>query len=681
MTPDLDSEPDQPELPTVGVVLVNLNGADHLPDCLDSLAVQDYPAHLLDVVLVDNASTDGSRELLAHRYPWVRVLPQQTNTGFAPAVNTGARELDSECVVLLNNDARAHPSFLRELVRQFDPASDAVCVGARILSWDGETIDFVGGAVNYYGMGQQLAYGRPVGDVGAEDGAELLFACGGAMLVHRQTFLDLGGLDPAFFAYFEDVDFGWRLWVAGFRVVLAPRAVAYHRMHGTSGRFPLHQRYVLYERNALRMVIKNYSDENLQRVLAPALLLLVKRALLRGDLTRAPYDIAGDGRTHERVPRLALAHLHAIGDIVDDLDALMLTRAEIQQGRKRSDGDILWRFKRPMWPVMDDSAYVRASESVSRAFGLDVMFAEQQAAHLLVVCTEDIDEPRGAQAVRAVEIARRLTGDTAVTLAVPKHPQSEVEGVTVAVFDDGEDLRRLAGAADVVVFHGHAPTELPHLIGTSAVLVADLSDPGSPENLEPRAAGPDADLVRRGDSGVLDQVLDECDYFICSTEQERDHWLGRLSARHRVPHARSAAAPTSRDLIDVVAFGQSDLPFTHGSGTVAAAPLRRVLLEPWRWERSRAHLPTAGGSTEELRALYEDAAHRQGQVVSGPRATVAADRAAMQRSIETTERILREHPHLVRAVHRVRKAGLLGPRGTAGYLRDRLSEKLTRRRR
>ena len=200
---------------------------------------------------------------------------------------------------------------------------------------------------------------------------------------------------------------------------------------------------------------------------------------------------------------------------------------------------------------------------------------------------------------------------------------------------------------------------------------------------EPRAAGGRTGRGPGppGDSGVLDQVLDECDYFICSTEQERDHWLGRLSARHRAPHARSAAAPTSRDLIDVVAFGQSDLPFTHGSGTVAAAPLRRVLLEPWRWERSRAHLPTAGGSTEELRALYEDAAHRQGQVVSGPRATVAADRAAMQRSIETTERILREHPHLVRAVHRVRKAGLLGPRGTAGHLRDRLSEKLTRRRR
>lgn len=681
MTPDLDSEPEQDQLPTVGVVLVNLNGADHLPDCLDSLAAQDYPAHLLDVVLVDNASTDGSRELLAHRYPWVRVLPQETNTGFAPAVNAGARELDSECVVLLNNDARADPSFLRELVRQFDLASDAVCVGARILSWDGETIDFVGGAVNYYGMGQQLAYGRPVGDVGVEDGAELLFACGGAMLVHRQTFLDLGGLDPAFFAYFEDVDFGWRLWVAGFRVVLAPRALAYHRMHGTSGRFPLHQRYVLYERNALRMVIKNYSDENLGRVLAPALLLVVKRALLRGDLARAPYDIAGDKRTTERVPRLVLAHLHAIGDIVDDLDALMLTRAEIQQGRKRSDDDILWRFKRPMWPVMDDSAYVRASESVSRAFGLDAMFAERQAAHLLVVCTEDIDEPSGARAVRAVEIARHLTGDTAVTLAVPNRPRSEVRGVTVAVFEDGEDLRRLARAADVVVFQGHTTAELPHLIGTSAVLVADLADPGSAESVEPRAGAPDADLVRRNDSGVPDQVLDECDFFICATEQERDHWLGLLTARQRVPQARSTTGRASRDLIDVVAFGPSDQESAPGSrGSAAVAPLHRVLVEPWRWERPRAHLP-AGGSTEELRALYEDAAHRRGQVVSGPRATVAADRAAMQRSIETTERILREHPHLVRAVHRVRKAGLLGPRGTAGYLRDRLGKKLARRRR
>ena len=856
--------------PTVGVVLVNLNGADHLPDCLDSLAAQDYPADLLRVVLVDNDSTDGSRELLAERYPWVTVLAQDSNTGFAPAVNTGVSALDTECVVLLNNDARVDASFVRQLVAGFDPGSGAVCVAARILSWDGTTVDFVDGAVNYYGMGQQLSYGQPVADVPVEDGAELLFACGGAMLVHRQVFLDLGGLDPGFFAYFEDVDLGWRLWVTGYRVVLAPKAVAYHRMHGTSGRFPLHQRYVLYERNALRMIVKNYSDENLRRVLGPALLLTVKRALLRGGLEREPYDIAGDARTEETVPRLALSHLHAIGDLVDGLDALMLTRSEIQRARRRPDHEILARFKRPMWPVMDDSAYLKASESVSRAFGIEEMFTRQQGSHTLVVCNDGVGKRMSGPAIRAVEIAKHLASTARVTLAVPAAPEVEVPGVTVATFQDEADLRRLSDSADVVLFQGYTLKEFPSLADTSAVLVADLYDPWLFENIELHTGEAEGDAILRGDTAVLNQIVDECDFFICASERQRDYWLGMLSARQRLTQAQYASDPSLRHLIDVVPFGLPDrdperrarvlkgvhpgigsddkvvlwgggawdwfdpltlveawpavvqqvpdarlwflglhlttdnvkhmrvahratlraaelgltddsvffgdwvpyemreaylleadlgvtvardlaetrlsfrtrvldylwagLPVVTTDGDVlsdlvrnerlgavvppgdpqalaralvhllthpversgmgqrarvvsqrfrwssAVEPLRRVLREPWRWAESRAYRPRAGRVTEELRTVFEDVTHKRGQIVSGPRADLARDRAALQESVERVEQILRDYPYLVRAVHRARKAKQLGPRATAGQVRVRMEARLAARR-
>jgi GT2 family glycosyltransferase/SAM-dependent methyltransferase len=880
---DLDMPPAPPEpeqraaapvaaapLPTVGVVLVNLNGADHLPDCLDSLAAQDYPRELLEVVLVDNDSTDGSRKLLTERYPWVRVLPQDSNTGFAPAVNTGVHALDTECVVLLNHDARVDPAFVRELVAGFDPGTGAVCVAARILSWDGTTVDFVEGAVNYYGMGQQLSYGQSVADVPVEDGAELLFACGGAMLVHRQVFLDLGGLDPGFFAYFEDVDLGWRLWVTGFRVVLAERAVAYHRMHGTSGRFPLHQRYVLYERNALRMVVKNYSDENLQKVLAPALLLAVKRALLRGGLERAPYDIAGDPRTEETVPRLALAHLHAIGDLVDDLDSLMQTRAEIQRARRRPDHEILPRFKRPMWPVMDDSAYVRASESVSRAFGLEELFARPQGSHALVVCNDGVGERMSGPAIRAVEIAKNLAATSRVTLAVPTAPEVEVPGVTVATFEDETDLRRLSDSADVVLFQGYTLKEFPSLTNTSAVLVADLYDPWLFENIELHTGEVDGDAILRGDAAVLSQIIDESDFFVCASERQRDYWMGMLSARQRLTQAQYATDPSLRHLIDVVPFGLPDreperrarvlkgvhpgiaaddklvlwgggawdwfdpltlveawpsvveqvpdarlwflgmhlttdnvkhmrvahqatvragelgltgssvffgdwvpydlresylleadlgvtvardlaetrlsfrtrvldylwagLPVVTTEGdvlsdlvrneqlgavvppgdpqalarelvrllrdpvgrsemaqrsrtvaqrfrwSVAVEPLRQVLREPWRWAQSRAYRPRAGRVTEELRTVFEDVTHKRGQIVSGPRADLAKDRAALQESVERVEQVLRDYPYLVRAVHRARKAKQMGPRAAAGQARAKVAAKLAARR-
>jgi GT2 family glycosyltransferase/glycosyltransferase involved in cell wall biosynthesis/SAM-dependent methyltransferase len=865
---DTTGEQDDSTLPSVGVVLVNLNGADHLVDCLDSLAAQDYPADRLQVVLVDNDSTDGSRELLAERYPWVTVLPQDSNTGFAPAVNTGARALTTDCVVLVNNDARVDPSFVRELVAGFDPASGAVCVAARILSWDGTTVDFVDGAVNYYGMGQQLSYGQPVADVPVEDGAELLFACGGAMLVHRQVFLDLGGLDPGFFAYFEDVDFGWRLWVTGYRVVLAPKAVAYHRMHGTSGRFPLHQRYTLYERNALRMIVKNYSDENLQRVLGPALLLTAKRAVLRGNLERTAYDIAGDARTEETVPRLALAHLHAIGDLVDGLDTLMLTRSQIQRARKRPDHEILARFKRPMWPVMDDSAYLKASEAVSRAFGIDELFAQPQGSHALVVCNDGVGKRMSGPAIRAVEIAKHLAATARVTLAVPSAPEVEVPGVTVATFQDEADLRRLSDSADVVLFQGYTLKEFPSLADTTAVLVADLYDPWLFENIELHTGEIEGDSILRGDTAVLNQIVDECDFFVCASERQRDYWLGMLSARHRLTQAQYATDPSLRHLIDVVPFGLPDrdperrarvlkgvhpgiaaddkvvlwgggawdwfdpltlveawpavveqvpdarlwflglhlttdnvkhmrvahratvrsdelgltgtsvffgdwvpyelreaylleadlgvtvardlaetrlsfrtrvldylwagLPVVTTEGdvlsdlvrnerlgavvppgdpqaltralvhllqhpversgmgqraravshrfrwSVAVEPLRRVLREPWRWAESRAYRPRAGRVTEELRTVFEDVTHKRGQIVSGPRAAVAADRAAWQASLDRTEQVVRDHPYLVKALYHAQRTRGLGVRGTAGYLTRRVARRLRR---
>jgi hypothetical protein len=114
--------------------------------------------------------------------------------------------------------------------------------------------------------------------------------------------------------------------------------------------------------------------------------------------------------------------------------------------------------------------------------------------------------------------------------------------------------------------------------------------------------------------------------------------------------------------------------------SVAVSPLRSVVDEPWRWERSRAYLPRSARVTEDLRALFEDLGHRRGQVASGPRGAVAANRAALQQSIDTTERIVREYPYLVRAIYRARKAKALGPRGSLAYAWGRSRARLAARR-
>jgi GT2 family glycosyltransferase len=106
--------------PLVTVVVLNWNGAHLLGDCLDGLAAQDLPEGRAAVWVVDNASTDGSLELLAERYPWVRVLANPTNDGFAGGNNLALREIATPFVALLNNDARAEPDWLRRLLEPFE---------------------------------------------------------------------------------------------------------------------------------------------------------------------------------------------------------------------------------------------------------------------------------------------------------------------------------------------------------------------------------------------------------------------------------------------------------------------------------------------------------------------------------------------------------------------------------
>src|SRR5438067_13861978 len=97
-----------------------------------------------------------------------------------------------------------------------------------MIDWAGKKIDFQAGSLNVHGFGFQRSYGLPVDQQNLQH-RQLLFACGGSMLVQRDVFLAVGGFDPDYFAFFEDVDLGWRLWLLGYRVTRAPTAITYHR--------------------------------------------------------------------------------------------------------------------------------------------------------------------------------------------------------------------------------------------------------------------------------------------------------------------------------------------------------------------------------------------------------------------------------------------------------------------
>lgn len=421
------------DLPDVSVIVLNYNGLQHLEPCFRSLLALDYSPDRLELILADNGSADGSREFVRERFPQVRIVALPLNYGFSRANNLAAAEARGKYVAFLNNDMRVEPGWLTELVKPALAADDVIAVGSRILSWDGERIDFAGSLHNFYGHGWQIGFGdERVEDYAAD--REILAPCGGAMLVERQVFLDVGGFDGDFFAYFEDTDLGWRLWVTGYRAMLAGRSVVYHVHHGYWGQVGHERKLVLYERNALYSVIKNYDDENLARVLPVALLLLLERAYLYArpgfdpaafrvgggsavqptstDLTYTPdyywretwrtLREEGLGALWEKaraemsrkgwlgrllpgrpsrsadgwveVPSTAYSLLVAGSDVARFYPVMLAKRQQIQAARRRADEDIIRLFQVPYRPNFNDPAYERAQRRLVELFQLDQLF-------------------------------------------------------------------------------------------------------------------------------------------------------------------------------------------------------------------------------------------------------------------------------------------------------------------
>jgi GT2 family glycosyltransferase len=207
------------------------------------------------------------------QHPWVRLVESPTNLGFAEANNRLAELAEGDDLVLLNNDTHPEPEWLAALAEAAGAAApDVAAIAGRLVDWQGERLDFGYGLRTFDGHAFQLDHRRPLASARLPaDGEELPFACGANMLVRRRSFHAAGGFDPAYFAYLEDVDLGWRLWAGGERIVAARDAVVRHRAAATSDRVGPFLRGSLFERNALVTAWKNLDDE-LWPQLMPAIL-------------------------------------------------------------------------------------------------------------------------------------------------------------------------------------------------------------------------------------------------------------------------------------------------------------------------------------------------------------------------------------------------------------------------
>lgn len=243
---------------SVFIIIPNFNGLKHLKDCFDSLQRQSFKD--FGVILVDNNSADDSVAFTRNNYPDVRILKMSTNTGFAKAVNEGIKEAlgqeGCKYIILLNNDTECDADFLREMLRAVN-MKDAGSGACKMLNFrDRSMIDDAGDFIKPLGSPYARGFGEK--DEGQYDKAEYIFgACAGAAIYKREVFEEAGFFDEDFFAYYEDVDFSFRLQLLGYRCYYNPKAVCYHKRGATTSGMSGFQT-MLCEKNLIALRIKNY---------------------------------------------------------------------------------------------------------------------------------------------------------------------------------------------------------------------------------------------------------------------------------------------------------------------------------------------------------------------------------------------------------------------------------------
>ncbi len=292
------------------VVIPNWNGHDllakYLPSVIDALA--DHPDN--EIIVIDNASTDGSAEFVASRFPQVRLIRCEKNLGFGGASNLGFREASNDIVILLNSDMRVERNFLDPLLAPFhDPLVFAVA--AQIFFADpAKRREETGLTEGWWADGRIRVSHRIDTEITSE--FPCFYAGGGSSAFDRRKFLELGGFDPILKPfYYEDTDLGLMAWKRGWKVLYQPLSIVYHEHRGTIGRkFSTPYIQSVLKRNAVLFVWKNIHDWRLVASHFPFLALSCLRSFILGDAPQA-FNFSGLARAFLQLPWLCRSRWRA----------------------------------------------------------------------------------------------------------------------------------------------------------------------------------------------------------------------------------------------------------------------------------------------------------------------------------------------------------------------------------
>ncbi len=297
------------EYPLVSVVIPHFNGREILRANLAALVATTYPH--MEVIVVDNASTDKSTDGLEAEFDTVRVVRNPVNTGYAGGCNAGFAVSTGELVLFLNNDTTFAPDWLAPLVQRMCSDERIAAVQPKLLAHGSSGFfDYsgaAGGLMDVFGF--PFALGRIFFSLEKDAhqydvSRDIFWASGTALLVRRSALQRVGVFDEDFFAHMEEIDLNWRFHLAGLRVVSEPASVVLHSSGSTLAADSFLKMY-LNHRNSVIMLLKNYSAKTLLWVLPVRLLLeavTVVFSLLRFDLRRVRAVVAAFGAVLLRLP-------------------------------------------------------------------------------------------------------------------------------------------------------------------------------------------------------------------------------------------------------------------------------------------------------------------------------------------------------------------------------------------
>ena len=254
----------------VAVVILNWNGEKMLREFLPDVVRHSTGA---EIVVADNASTDGSLQMLEREFPTVRRIVLDRNHGFAQGYHLALEQVDAEFYLLLNNDVQVGADWLSPLLEYMDKNPHvAACQPKLLCHWDRTRFEYAGASGGYIdAWGYPYCRGRVMGTVEEDKGqydepASLLWATGAALMIRREAYWQAGGLDGRFFAHQEEIDLCWRLRSRGYGIACVPQSKVWHVGGGTLPKDSPHKTYLNF-RNNLLLLYKNLPSERLGTVM------------------------------------------------------------------------------------------------------------------------------------------------------------------------------------------------------------------------------------------------------------------------------------------------------------------------------------------------------------------------------------------------------------------------------